>query len=192
MAKSELKRGLSCATFGIVVSGLAGCSPPPQPVALHKAALTLRVLMDQGGQLDEITKAFSALKIEFEAEKGQLPKDVEQKCDRASSVAESTGRILRTLTTGSAQELSQLKSDLKNVGSIKNDKDLDDLATAIDYAIPRPNDTDKMAAEREQLREMNNRQLGATARLAVLEATKTCEAATEHVGGPIDELLQKL
>lgn len=174
-----------------ILLGVSGCAAPTQPEALHKAALTVRVLAERGGQTEEIVKSLSTLEIEFEAQKNLLPANVFAECNYASQVAQSARHIYSTLRIGSREELAELKSDFALIGLSKT-PDWDQFVATAAGSNPDPVDTPMIADYKTRIRKITGETVGKATQIALRDSARQCEQDTEHVDSQLQALLKKI
>ena len=162
----------------LVIASTSACSPKPEPVALHHAAVSLQVLLENGYTPDTLAHAISDLHVETEVVRSSLSNDASKKCDHAASASDSLRHIYDALVDYEKDNLDTLRPQFENIGLVKNDHDWSGIQEALEYGIPADPDTDAMASLRSQMRDNNVKTIFDPARNMTLEAVKDCERAT--------------
>lgn len=177
-------RRLEITAPGLLLVALLACAPRPAELApLHRAAMTLRVLLEKGFDGNSLAQATSRLHAEYDGVKSGLPGTARKACERAAAASDSLGRIVAVIGAGDMQRLKTIRPDLESVGVIRQPIDWDALNGRLSYLKPGGDvggdDNDLMGDLHPWLSQTLAHDVLDGAKSGVLAAVRQCGQATD-------------
>jgi hypothetical protein len=172
------------AASGLWLALLLACAPGhAERAPLHRAAVTLRVLLEKGFDRNSLAQATSQLHAAYDGVKSTLPGNARKTCERAASASDSLGRIVTVISAGDMQRLKAMRPDLEAVGFIETPGDWDALNGRLSYLQPGGDvggdDNDLMGDLHPWLSQTLANDVLAAAKSGVLAAVRQCDQATD-------------
>ena len=169
---------------GLSLAALLACTPGhAEQAPLHRAAVTLRVLLEKGFDRDSLAQATLQFHAAYDGVKSALPGTARETCERAAAVSDSLGRIVTVVGAGDMQQLKTMRPDLEAVGFIKTPGDWDALNGRLSYLQPEGDvggdDNDLMGDLHPWLSQTLANDVLAGAKSGVLAAVRQCDKATD-------------
>jgi hypothetical protein len=163
---------------------LLACAPGhAEQTPLHRAAVTLRILLEKGGGRNSLAQATLQFHAAYDGVKSTLPGNARKACERAAAMSDSLGRIVTVVGAGDMQQLKKMRPDLEAVGFIKTPGDWDALNGRLSYLKLEGDvggdDNDLMGDLPPWLSQTLANDILAGAKSGALAAVRHCDQATD-------------